>query len=467
MPFCLPPVGLRACSALNRWMLNPWWVFLRALRWGWVGGLLVLVLSGAHLRAAETLPQLISKSVSLLVPSVRVPASHSPPASTTRLASASPAAFQAAFSAPEQGSPLPSAASEGVSAAPVSPEPVSPEPVSPEPVSPEPVSPEPVLPEPVSPEVIALTRLAEEARLEGSYARAVQLLDEASQRELDPLARWKLRYQTAMMKANVPGASLDAAHALEQLLISPPSGVPARLLEVAHAEVLRLQGFAAHGEVYQAVLRLREALLKLPMAQRLSWLLAQEQSRPDPLLERARLQLLMETYWERGEWRDVRRTLERIAELEGAWKPALLELHARARQEIRRQRLAWASTMWLFVAIFALPFSLRGLPERQRLFRQVCFALIQWGLMLMLLYLYYVLGRQRGDVSPVTLPKLAVLFVLTGGAQALGLAWRRVLEEHLTSREVRWLGVVLAVLFPVAGLYLFAYHFDYASVLNL
>lgn len=433
MPACLPSVASPALLALNRLALRQRWAFLSLWRWWWLGGLWFWVLSSVNPLVAETPPKFIPPSDVRTFPSELAPSFPSSPAVT---AEPGPE-LRVTSSAPAEGPPLPPAASEGASTS------------------------------PVSTEVSALTRLAEEARLEGSYARAVQLLDEASLLEPEPLARWKLSYQSAMMKANVPGASLDAAHALEQLLRSSPPGVPARLWEVAHAEVLRLQGFAAHGEVYQEVLRLREALLRLPMADRLSWLVAQEQSRPEPLLERARLQLLMETHWERGEWRDVRRTLERIAELEGAWKPALLELHARARQEIRRQRLAWASTTLLLVAIFALPWSLRGLPERQRLLRQVLLALTQWGLMLLLLYLYYVLGRQRGDVSPVTLPKLLVLFVLTGGAQALGLVWRRVLQERLTSGEARGLGFLLAVLFPVAGLYLFAYHFDYASVLNL
>lgn len=312
-----------------------------------------------------------------------------------------------------------------------------------------------------------LQQLAEEARLEGSFARAVQLLDEASSWASDPVMAWKLRYQSALLLTHVPGASLEAAHRLRQLLLERRTELPQRLIEVAEREVLRLQGFEAQGEGYAEVLRLREQLQRVPLAARLGWLEAQAQRNPAQIFERARLQLLMETHWELKEWRSVREGLEQIARLEGGWKPALLDLHERARQEIRRQRLAWASVFLLSVAGVGVPWGLRGVPEWQRLLRQILFAVMQWALMLTLLYLYYVVGRQRGDVSPVTLPRLGVLLLLTGGAQALGLAWKRVLSMRASPLEARWGGLLLGILLPVSALYLFAYLYDYASVLKL
>lgn len=318
----------------------------------------------------------------------------------------------------------------------------------------------------------------------GDAGRAAVLYQRVSAHAPEAPEAREARYREGHALAAVPGKAREAAQALETFVRRDAAFVSPRLVTVARQEAQRLRGLEGHLPAYDAVLRLQAELLRLPEAARLEWLNAQLKAgageRP-PEVTVALHELAAEEAWFRGEWSATVWHLERVLELPGVDSQQRRELLKQAKQELFQEHLAVLTAALVGVGVVGAGFLTRQArrrplsPVKRIVWRRVALLILNWWGLLGLLYLFYVLGKKAGDVSPVTAGRLLALMLSTTGAQLLAIWWGALLadwrgpvgENAGASKSLVFLRFGVGLVFHLCAVYLFCYAFDYVSVLGL
>lgn len=321
---------------------------------------------------------------------------------------------------------------------------------------------------------------AQKAWQEGQGPRAVELLRTVLEGDSSEAVKQTARYRLGTLLATLPGRSLEAAQAFEAFVAGTSDATPVRLKAVAENEIRRLRGLQQHVLAWDARLALVQRLEAKPWPEQKALI---EQTIAEAHADDARLgllQLMAEVAWFERDWTVVVDYLERGLLLQQRLAPGSiteeqLALLKQGRRERLRQHLAYASVGLAVLGSLGL-LGMRLRPSRRHQAeargagrvpgQPLGRLLLQWLVLVLVLYGLYRLGRKPGDVSPVTLLRLGVLLGMTGVAQALGMGWQRVLleEERGPWRRLRLFpGLIL----HLVAVYLFCYFFDYVSVLGL
>jgi len=260
----------------------------------------------------------------------------------------------------------------------------------------------------------------------------------------------------------------EALEAFRHFLARDGKKAPSRLLTIARNDVRRMTEEAPHWKAWTQYRSLIDGIRPLDHEARIGRLEDFASGILPSQVERAARLAIVQEAWEVEDWDRVLMELEDSSLVLA--DPALVTVIEQARKERRRTRLAWGAVLvCCFGAagvLFLRPWHL--LSGRAR--RWVIVLFVNWGILACMIYGAYILGRQRGDVAPVTIGRFASLLLAVSLSMAAAIGWCLILRERLVRRPVTLLTLTslgLGSLFCGCAIYLFAFYFDYTSVLGL